>query len=263
MSFVKLDNLNFYYEVTGSGVPIVLISGLSCDSSHWGLIKNLLAQQFMVVCIDNRSAGRTQIPTSSYSINDMALDVVKLLDYLGITKAHILGHSMGGAIAQTIAYSNPQLINKLIISNSFVKIKRRSLMFMENLAKMYLNNIPLEYTVPVNAPWVFSDEFLSQNDVIDDLISFSKAYLYPQSAQGYKQQVEAIAVFNSTNWINQIIAPTLIIAGQHDYLTPFDDSEYMHKNIKNSQFIIQPGGHVPMVEISDRFLSDVLHFLNR
>ncbi len=263
MSFVKLDNLNFYYEVAGNGTPLVLIAGLSCDSSHWNLIKNILAQQFEVICLDNRSVGRSQTPTSGYTISDMALDVVKLLNHLGIEKAHILGHSMGGAIAQTIAYKNPQLVNKLIISNSFVQIKCRSLIFLENLAKMYLNNFSLEETVPINAPWVFSDQYLNQKNIIDELINSGKSYLYQQTAQGFKQQVEAIAKFNSTDWINQIIAPTLIIAGKNDYLTPSDDSEYMHKNINNSQLIIQPGAHVPMFEIAEQFLNDILPFLNK
>lgn len=261
MSSVKLDNLNFYYEISGSGTPLVLISGLSCDSSHWNLIKNMLEQQFEVICLDNRSVGRTQTPTSSYTISDMALDVVKLLNHLGVEKTHILGHSMGGAIAQTIAYENPQLIDKLIISNSFVKIKRRSLIFMENLAKMYLNNFPLEETVPINAPWVFSDQYLNQTNIIDELINFGKTYLQQQPAKGFKQQVEAIAKFNSTDWVNQIINPTLIIAGKNDYLTPLDDSEYMHENINNSQLITQPGAHVPMLEIPERFIKNILPFL--
>lgn len=263
MSIVKLNNLNFYYEITGHGAPLVLIAGLSSDVSHWDLVRENLAKQFQVICLDNRSVGRTQIPDSSFTIRDMAQDVVNLLNYLGLEKSHILGHSMGGAIAQTIAYENPQLINKLIISNSFVKIKRRSIMFMEHLTQMYLNNFPFEQTIPINAPWIFSDQYLSKENIIEDLVNLSKSYLYKQSASGFKQQVEAIAQFNSTDWIEHIIAPTLIIAGKEDYLTPLDDSIYMHKKITNSQLLIHSGAHIPMAEIAEEFFNDVFIFLTK
>jgi len=261
MSFVKLGDLNFYYEVFGSGTPLILISGLSCDSSHWNLIRDVLVEKFQVIFIDNRSVGRTDVPDQYYTISDMAGDVVGLLHHLGINKASFIGHSMGGAIAQTIAYKYPSIINKLIISNSFIKIKQRSLIFMRNLAKMYFENYPLNVTVSVNAPWIFSDEYLNQPNVIDDMINYLKSYPYPQSAKGFSQQVEAISQFNSQDWVNKITVPTLVIAGEEDYLTPLENSKIINSQIINSKLIIQPGAHVPMIEIPQQYVSDILAFL--
>ncbi len=262
MAIAQLNNLDFYYEIEGNGIPLVLIAGLSCDSSHWDVIKEELASQFQIIRFDNRGVGRTTVPHETYTINDMAEDVIELLKYLNIDKAHILGHSMGGAVAQTIAYRKPQIINKLIISNSLVKMSTKSLVSMKHCADMYYNGASFKDTAPIIAPWVFSNEFLSQEGILNVLVDLDMNYPYPQSALGYSQQVEALATFDSRSWVQNINAPTLIIAGEEDILTPATCSQYMHDKIRNSKLIIQPGAHVPMMEIPDIYLYEVINFLN-
>ncbi len=262
MAKVTLNDLQFYYEISGSGdEALVLIAGLSCDNSHWNLVKEKLAKHYTLICPDNRGVGRTEVPEGNFTISDMASDVAQLLNYLNINKANVVGHSMGGAIAQAIAYEFPEIVNKLVISNSFCKFKTRSLIFMNTLASMYLNNLPLEKTVPVNVPWVFSNQFLSQENIIDNMIEIKKAYPYCQSPRGFALQLAAITEFNSLGWVGKIKSPTLIIAGEEDYLTPVDDSKYMHSVIQNSKFILNRGAHVPMIETSEEFTQEILTFL--
>lgn len=264
MSMTKLNNLDFYYEVSGDGkIPLVLIAGLSCDSSHWTLVKDEFNKHFKVICIDNRSVGRSQVPNTAFTLNDMASDVIELLNYLHINEAHILGHSMGGAIAQIIGHKYHKMVKKLVISNSLVKIKPRTLLFMKTLSKMYFDKYPTEITFPMNAPWVFSDSLVAQAGMIDTLLTLIKEYPYPQSALGYSQQVDAIEQFDSATWVDEITTSTLIIAGSEDYLTPIDDSQLMHKAISGSKLIVKPGAHIPMLESPTEFVNDVLDFLNQ
>jgi pimeloyl-ACP methyl ester carboxylesterase len=174
MPNVKLNNLNFYYEVEGEGFPLVLLAGLSRDSSNWNLIKPLLVNNFQVITLDNRSVGRTEVPVDPYTIAEMGEDVIRLLDYLHLSKAHLLGHSMGGAIAQTIALKSPHYIERFIISNSFVKIAPRSLFWMHHCAALYDANKNPEETMPVVAPWIFSDNFFTDPQRMEEAIALRK-----------------------------------------------------------------------------------------
>ena len=263
MPNVKLNNLNFYYEVEGEGFPLVLLAGLSRDSSNWNLIKPLLVKNFQVIMLDNRCVGRTDGPPASYTIAEMGEDVIGLLDYLHISKAHFLGHSMGGAIAQAIAYQSPHYVERLIISNSFVKIAPRSLFWMQHCIALYDAKKSVEETMPVVAPWIFSDNFFTNPQRMKEVIAMKKNYPYPQSACGFRQQVEAIAAFDSRSWVHQLSLPTCIIAGREDILTPLADSLYLHEQIKNSQLVVQEGAHVPALEMPEQYVEVVLEFLNQ
>lgn len=261
MPSTNINNLAFYYEIHGEGFPLVLISGLSCDSTHWELVRGALAAKFKVISFDNRSVGRTQDAEKDYKILDMAKDVVNLLQYLKIDSAHIIGHSMGGAIAQTIAHQFPNYVNKLIISNSLTKFSPHSKIWANLMAEQYRKNAPVYDTVSITAPWVFSDTYLEQENAIQGLVGFALSHPYPQSAKGFAQQVTALNQFDSGSWLNQIDKPTLVIAGEDDYLTPLKGSTFIHQQIANSKLIVKEGAHVPMIEMPDEYVKDVLQFL--
>jgi pimeloyl-ACP methyl ester carboxylesterase len=261
MPHVKLNSLNFYYEVEGEGPPLVLIAGLSADSSSWDLIKPFLVKKFQVIRFDNRSVGRTEIPSHSYTIAEMGEDVIALLDHLGISKAHLLGHSMGGTIAQTVALQWPHYLERLIISHSFVKVAARSLFWMHHCAALYDAHQAPEETMPVVAPWIFSNNFFTDPRHMKRLIAFRKNYPYPQDPRGFRQQVEAIAAFDSRDWVNKLSLPTAIFAGEEDILTPLEGSLYLHEQIKDSQLVVQEGAHMPLMEMSRRYAKAIEQFL--
>lgn len=261
MPYIQLNNINFYYEVEGEGFPLVLIAGLSRDNSNWNLVRGDLAKKFKIIMLDNRSVGRSEAPAASYSIAEMGEDIVRLLDHLHISKAHFLGHSMGGAVAQTIAHQHPNYVEQLIISHSLIKATSRTLFWMHHCAALYDANKSPEETIPVTAPWIFSNHFFKDPKNIEQLIAIRKSYSYPQSARGYRQQMEAIEIFDSTLWVDQLSVPTCIIAGKEDILAPAEQSYEMHQRIKNSRFILQEGAHAPMFEAPEAYTEDVLKFL--
>jgi len=261
MPTVKLNNLNFHYEIEGKGPPLLLIAGLGCDSSHWNFVKPLLVKTFQVITLDNRSVGRTETPSCSYTIREMGEDVIALLEYLNISKTHLLGHSMGGAIAQTIAHRAPRYIDRLIISNSMAQVVPRALFWLHHCANLYDAHKPLEETMSIVAPWVFSNMFFTDPKKVEKLLSQKKAYSYQQSASGFRQQVEAVASFDSRSWIDQLSLPSCIITGKEDILTPLEGAQYLHQHIKNSQLLIQEGAHSPMFEIPEEYADAIKNFL--
>jgi pimeloyl-ACP methyl ester carboxylesterase len=108
-----------YYEEAGSGEPLVLICGLSADLTVWRLLLPELAKHFRVVSLDNRGAGRSSAPDEPYTIQGMADDAIALLDHLQIAAANVLGWSMGGVIAQSIALARPEMVKRLVLLGSF------------------------------------------------------------------------------------------------------------------------------------------------
>ena len=112
---VQVNDIAVYYEIHGSGTPLVLIGGLGADTTlHKGIIEGLAARH-QVIALDNRGAGRTDKPDSAYTIEMMADDTAGLMDALSIPHAHVLGISMGGRIALELALSYPDRLDKLIL----------------------------------------------------------------------------------------------------------------------------------------------------
>src|SRR3954447_24424477 len=115
-----INGVHLRYEVVGSGPALVLIIGYRLHGRAWpSTFVDELARNFSVVTFDNRGTGLSDKPASGYSIESMATDVDKLLGSLDIPKAHVLGFSMGGAIAQELALNCPQRIDRLVLFATF------------------------------------------------------------------------------------------------------------------------------------------------
>ena len=115
MPKVKVGDVNIYYEIHGTGEPLVLIQGLGEDSSGWSRIMPLLSRHYRVIAFDNRGVGQSDKPDVPYSIDIMANDLAGLLDAIGVQTAHVLGISMGGTIAQSFVLNHPDRVISLIL----------------------------------------------------------------------------------------------------------------------------------------------------
>ena len=113
MPIAEVNGININYAVAGRGEPLVMIAGFSAAQSLWKSQIPTFKKQFQVVIFDNRGVGKSDKPKGPYSPRMMSEDTIKLMDYLNIKKAHILGHSMGGLIAQEIAINYPERINEI------------------------------------------------------------------------------------------------------------------------------------------------------
>src|SRR5689334_3379224 len=99
----------------GSGEPVIFIHGLAYDRRGWGPLPDLLAQDFRVLLVDNRGVGESDAPPGPYTVEELAADAVSVLDDARIECAHVLGVSLGGFIAQEIALSYPERVDRLVL----------------------------------------------------------------------------------------------------------------------------------------------------
>ena len=118
-SVVSPDGCRLYYERTGAGPAVVLIPGLGGDGRFWAGTVARLAARFDLLAVDHRGAGRSDRPPGPYTIGGIAEDVLAVMDAEGIEAAHLIGHSTGGAVVQTIALDSPRRARSLVISGSW------------------------------------------------------------------------------------------------------------------------------------------------
>src|SRR5581483_8431240 len=113
MPTARVNDIAMYYVEAGAGEPLVLVMGLGGDHLAWGFQLRPFAERYRVIAFDNRGAGRTDAPDVPYTTPLMASDTLALMDTLGIERAHVLGVSMGGMIAQEMALAAPERIHTL------------------------------------------------------------------------------------------------------------------------------------------------------
>lgn len=113
MPFANTNGVRLHYTVQGSGPPVLLIMGLGAPAERWALTAAGLSHAFTVCTYDNRGAGRSEAPTPPYTVAAMARDALGLLDALGWERAHVVGLSMGGMIAQRVALLAPGRVRSL------------------------------------------------------------------------------------------------------------------------------------------------------
>src|SRR5437867_6086630 len=116
MPSVSIGDADIYYEEAGEGPPLLLVPGLSGVGSFWAPQVRELARDFRVIVHDHRGAGRSTHSRIRYSVEQMAADVIGLMDALGLDAAHFVGHSTGGAIGQVLAQDHARRLRSLVLS---------------------------------------------------------------------------------------------------------------------------------------------------
>src|SRR5262245_30507470 len=116
MPRARVGALELFYESEGAGEPVLLLMGLGGDHHGWALQRRDLARRYRLVLLDNRDAGASDEAAGPYELADMAADALAVMDALGIEQFHVIGASMGGAIAQHLALAAPSRIATLVLA---------------------------------------------------------------------------------------------------------------------------------------------------
>jgi 3-oxoadipate enol-lactonase len=208
----RVRDIDMYYEVHGSGDPVVLIGGLGGDVSQSEWLIQCCARTHKVLAFDNRGAGRTDKPDAAYSIEMMAGDTDGLMDALGISGAIVLGVSMGGRIALALTLAHPERVARLIlVSTSAAEVPDTGLTRMDMLR------------------------------VLGGLFFRGK---YPQPPYAQSRQRQASRAFDCTDRLHEIQVPATIMHGRNDKIFPLRRAEELRHGIADSQLITFRGGHV-------------------
>lgn len=263
MPKINCNGIQLYYEIHGKGDPIILIAGFGIDHISWkGPITDTLSKNHQVILFDNRGIGESTCPDTPYAIDDMAKDVYALMQHLHLAKATLLGHSMGGAIAMTLALLHPEVITKLILCCTFTKVLPAPIAAFEIAFFALQNGFPPQAVFPALAPWILSNLLLTNRDIWHYLEKEQAKNLYPQPLIGFKRQFEALKNFDIEKELSSIEADSTIIATSHDILAPLYQSEHLANHIPHSNIkILENVGHAAQLENPKLFAKIILESL--
>lgn len=260
MPHIHVNNANFYYEVYGSGQPIVLIAGYTLNHSFWMPIFEQLKNHFQVLVFDNRGTGETKDNAKNLTAELMANDVIALAEALQLHKPHIVGHSMGGTIAQAIAYHHPDKISKAVFLATSSKWRQATLRGLQTLITLQQINANLDVQIEALLPWIFGEKFLNNPSQIKALKQSILNEPHPTTLENQLRHFEALKSFNSQNFLKSIDVPVLIGHGVEDLLSLPDESRFIAEQIKNAKLVTYNCGHDLPHEVTNELVQTLIEF---
>ena len=261
MAIARINELQLYYEIHGIGKPLVLISGYTCDHSIWNLMLQELAQKFQVIVFDNRAVGQTRDDNRKFSLDTMAEDTIDLIKFLNLEKHHILGQSMGGAIAQIIAQKEAGIIDKLIILNSSAQFNTRTKRLVQFFIDARKKNCDIDLLIDFSLSCFFGTDFLENPKRCAEFRTNLITNPYPQTVLDQERQLHALLPFNSLSWLKEIKNPTLVISAFEDIICLPEESKFLVEGISNAQLMTVEGGHSSPLEAYEQVNQHLLQFL--
>jgi 3-oxoadipate enol-lactonase len=254
MPHVKVGDIQMHYVEAGEGEPVVLVMGLGGDHLAWGFQVPFLATSYRVIAFDNRGAGQTDQPDTPYTIRGMARDTVGFLDALNIERAHVVGASMGGMIAQEIALNDPHRVRSLQLHCTLARpdAYMRALVQAWRVVRSELSR---EASLRALALWFFAAEtWEARPDFVEMIIETSLTNPYPQSLPGFLRQTEAILGHDTLDRLTAIRCPTLVSVGEEDILVPPRFAREIAARIPGASLVSIPAaGHLYFMEAAEAF----------
>jgi 3-oxoadipate enol-lactonase len=258
------DGIRLRYDQHGPrhGDPILMIQGLGADSRGWTLQRLHFARRHRVITFDNRGVGRSDKPIGTYDLERMALDAIEVLDDAGVASAHVVGASMGGIIAQVVALRHPARVQSLVLACTACRHQPWRRELLAEWAELARDRGMRTFAAE-NLRWLVGSRSLRRFWPAFNALSpvFISA---PQHA--FIAQTRAILAMDDDlrYELGAIAAPTLVIVGSQDILTPLADSEELAELIPGAELaIVRGGAHGFMIEAAGAFNRTVAEFLDR
>ena len=265
MPKIKANGIEINYEIQGAGAPLALISGLGYPAWQWHRLAPLLAQHFTVITFDNRGVGQTDKPVGPYTASLLADDLAGLLEALDVGPAVVMGHSMGGFIAQAFALEHPRLLTKLILcSTNFggprhIPVSPEALKILSDVSSGPLTRFKNGLLVST-APG-----FAEQHpEIIQAWLDWRLAN--PVNVAGYQAQLAiGLSLLSDEasfeTRLKDISIPTLVIFGAHDLVVPPANAGLLAQQIPDCEVVIlRDAGHFFPIETPQAAARAVIEF---
>ena len=276
MATASVNGTELWYEIQGGGDPILLIPGLGLDHRYYRFGEPLLRARLTTILVDPRGVGasRKDSPASVHYTPDLwADDFAALVEHLGVGPVHVLGSSLGGCIAQSMALRYPRLCRSLIPVGSFSEADRAIQLNFELRKKIIARCGMGEEIALFMGLFTLSREFMETQEG-RAVMQANEATVRSNSAELYTAFIDSILWWARrlpgqesaplvTSELGRIGCPTLVVAGDNDYFIPASFSRIIHRAIAHSQYVEIPGGgHIPLIEKPRETVAAVLGFID-
>lgn len=235
--------MTLFVQQDGAGPPIILIPGLLSDSASWGPLVAPLCANHHLIRPDNRGTGQSALGDAPLTVRAMANDLLAVMDRLGLTSAHIVGHSMGGLIGQTIATLQPDRVVGLTLLACAPKMPLRNLSVFETLTELRRQTQDNDPGLWLKAlyPWLFHPRFFDDPANTDAAIAATLAYPHMQSVDHMQVQIEALR--NPDIPTGLLPENTQVLLAENDLLISVDDASRQWQDLGARVSVIQDAGH--------------------
>jgi aminoacrylate hydrolase len=260
MPKANIGDAEIYYEEHGKGEPLLLVPGLGGVGVYWKPNLPALSAKYRVIVHDHRGTGQSTHSRIKYSVDQMTDDLVKLMDHLNIDSAHLVGHSTGGAIGQTMAIKHPQRLKRMVLFATWTKAD----FFFRHLFSVrrdVLTKIGPEAYVKAGTLFLFPPWWIQQNEkMLVEREALSVQHFPP--VEVVASRIDGIVAFDRSAALGTIKTPTLVLCAKDDAITPAYFSEDLAKKIAGAKLQILPdGGHCASEAVPEPFNKAVLDFL--
>jgi 3-oxoadipate enol-lactonase len=259
MPRISVNSIELNYELEGNGSVVVFINGLTMDVNGWYFQVPEFSKRHRVLRYDCRGQGKSDKPDMEYSHPMHAEDLKNLMDKLGIQKAHLVGLSNGGMIAQHFVLNFPEKVGALVLVDTCSYIGT----LLDSIITLWIKATQIggsEFRYDVSLPFIFSEDFIKQNREILEQMKKMSTEINPANA--VINLARGTLKHNTNDRLSEIKAPTLILVGEEDILIPMKYSKLLNERIKGSRLVIINGsGHAPSIEKPKEFNRIVLDFV--
>jgi len=256
------DGIKIAYDTWGprNGSPVLMIQGLGMNARAWALQRGAFGRQHRCVAIDNRGTGHSDAPPGPYDLLRMAQDAVEVLDAEQIQSAHVVGASMGGVISQIMGVAYPDRVHSLTLACTACRHHE----WRRELLAEWAREVQAQGMTALTDDgmrWLIGSRLHRRFGVFVNVLARVLIQIKPYA---FAAQVDAILAISDDmrGELHSITAPTLVITGSQDTLTPLGDAEELAELITTSRlYVVRGAAHGLMAEAPNSFNDAVLRFL--
>jgi 3-oxoadipate enol-lactonase len=256
-----MSDVHIAWEALGDGPPLLLIHGLGYERHGWGPIPGLLAEDFRVLLFDNRGIGESDVPPGPYSTAMMAGDALAVLDAAGAERAHVVGTSLGGMVAQELVLAAPERADRLVLActtpgGTTFPIPQRTL---DAIARF--PTLPPEEGYRLVVGNALSDTTVRERpELVDEIVAYRLAH--PPDLAGWQAQAAASLGFDAIARLGEMRAPTLVMHGTGDHVVDVRNADLLAEVIPGAQLeLYEERGHLFFWEEPERVARALKEFL--
>ena len=259
---VSVGDADIYFETHGTGSPVLLVPGLGGTGAYWTPNLPAFAKRHQTIIHDHRGTGQSSRSEIRYSVDQMTRDLIAVMDHLGVARGHLVGHSTGGAIGQTLAATHPERLASLVIYASWTKadpffrrvFEARRALLTEAGTTAYIRS---------TAVFLYPDWWINRNITALEEREAKLIPVFPPTSIA-ASRIDAIVDFDRTEDLAKVEVPTLVICARDDILTPPYFSEELARVIPGAELtLMERGAHCVSEVCAHEFNAVVLDFIAR
>jgi len=253
--FVQAGELRIAFDREGDGPPLLLMHGAEASRQMFAALVPLLSKHFTVIAYDQRDCGETEGPERASTLADLADDAQRLIKALGFRRAHVFGSSFGGRVAQALALMHPRSVDRLVLGSTW-PLPRPYEELCPDARRLGELRRELPATAEELATWFFPEAFLQQRPDLRRIFASAR----PGSVRSARRMATALTAIE--RGVADILAPTLVLAGELDRVVPASVTLSMAGRIRGADAVLLPGvGHVTAMQAPQMLAHHIVRFL--